>query len=370
MMKTGKKVAIVSVSDVRNMTMISIYTDYFEKEGISYELICTDRYKDGKSTWRNAIIHTIKIPGLNSGKIKNFMGFLRFRGFAIETLKKEKYDYVVVWNEHTAVILSDFLIKYSPYCVNIRDIVLTNLPFYFRRLSAVVKKSDFSTWCAPKGKELLPNYDYTIVMNQNKSLVDGARVEKGFIKKDKVIHIGVVGYIRHIDESKELMKAFINDDRFVIQFFGTGAELLQEYAEQIGMKNIEISGTFPAERTKEYLDKIDVINVYIGDGKERIDQSLGAPIRYGYSSLLYKPAIVSPNTYLSERTRELNIAYTVKDFKNLPDQFYEWYSGLDFETFKKGCDEFNHEYDVHMEQFVCICNQKIKTLICGELVNE
>lgn len=351
------KVAILSINDLRHITMIKIYTEFFEANNIQYDIICTERYGDNPS-FNNARIYFFRIPEMGSNKTK-YRHFFMFRNYAISVLKKNKYDFVVSWGEYTSVLFSDYLIKQVSYSVNIRDVSFPSNPvfrsFFWTRLSKAVKHSCFSTWCAQRGQEFLPKHNYIIVLNQNKELVNGARKRKKLVDKGNPIHIGVVGYIRHIEASKRLMDCLRNDDRFVLQFFGTGAERLIDYANEIQMKNIEICGTFKPEETKSLLDKIDVLNVYYGDGREEFAMSLGSPIRYGYSSMLYIPAIVSPDTYLSERTTELNTAFTINNLSSFPDDFYEWYYSLVFEDFKTNCDIYNKEFDDSISRFHSIC---------------
>lgn len=360
------KVAILSITDIRHIAMIRNYTDYFDAKGMPYEIICAERYGDKEIKFGSAKLHLFPVAGHQANKIKKLLDFIRFRQFAIRVLKENQYKYVIVWNERTMALFAGFLRRYSKYCVNIRDIGFPRIPLFWNQLNYSVQHSDFATWCAQRGTEYLPKHDYVIILNQNKDLVVGARKEQGFVEKGRVINIGVVGYIRHIEPSKELMRAFCNDERFVLHFYGNGAETLEGYAKEIGMNNIKISGAFRPEETSALLDKIDVLNVYVGDGRVEVDQALGSPIRYGYSTLLYKPAIVSPNTFLSDKTKGLNIAYTVQDFESLADDFYHWYHSLSFDEFKAGCEKYNKEFDDSIKNLHRICDKKIYPVVMGE----
>lgn len=361
--KYMKKVAILCLDDIRHVTMIDIYRRFFDSRNIKYDIICPKKYSDSTSFPLNIL--TYDVPGVTSNKIKKLVYYYKYRSFAIDLLKKNNYSFIVVWGEHTAVLFCDYLRKTVPYCINIRDTKFPKIPFYFSRLEKAVSLSVFSTWCAPRGVELLPVHDYVIVLNQNKDIVKNARINKNFIDENECIKIGVVGYIRQLNPAKELMLALKNDNRYILQFFGTKSESLKEYAYKIGMKNIELEGTFKPEETYKYLDRIDVINSYIGDGIYDRNITLGAPIRFGYSTLLYKPSIVSPNTYLSTKTHDLNIGFTVNDLKAFPDEFYRWYHSLNFEEFKHSCDKFNKEYDDSLDNLYKICDKNIGSILRG-----
>ena len=347
--------------------MIKVYTNYFKENNMPYEIVCTDRYNTKESSYDHGIVYYYKFINMESPKLQKLIWYFKYRKYVLALINKNKYGYLVVWGEHTAVLFSDYLKrKKIPYCVNVRDVAFPKIPLYQMRLKDAVKYSDFATWCAQKGTELLPPYNYLIVLNQNKELVKGLQARQGFVKNDDKIRIGAVGYIRHIQASKELMRVLKNDSRYVVQFFGTGSLRLKKFAEEIGMENIEIEDTFSQENTSLYVERIDVINSYCGDGKDDITISLGSPIRYGYSTYLYKPAIVSPHTFLSERTKELNIAFTIDNLENFPNDFYKWYHALQFETFKEGCDIYNKEFDTSLESLKARCNETIKPIILGE----
>lgn len=353
------KILILGVADIRHMTMISIYTDYLEKHHIKYEIICSDRYKDNKISYGNAKVYKYPMMDNSASKVVKLWYFLAFRRYAIKLIKKNNYDFIITWGENTAVLFADYLKKYGRYCVNIRDTTFSKMPFFFSKLGKAVKNASFSTWCAQRGLELLPKGDYVIVLNQNKKLLAEARKEAGLRKRNEKIHIGAIGAIRYIEDSKKLIDCLKNDERYILQFIGKGSEKLEEYIRQNGIHNVELSGRFYPEETADLLNRIDVMNVYCGDGKDDKNITLGSPIRYGYATYLYKPAIVSPNTRLSEKTCELNIGYTVDDFKAFPDDFYQWYHSLDFPLFQKGCDIYNQEFAQSQKEFEQICDKYI-----------
>lgn len=354
------KVLILGVADIRHMTMISLYTEYLKKNNIEYEIICSDRYHDNSIKYEDVKVYKYPMMGNNSSKVIKLWYFLKFRSYAIKKMEENKYDFVITWGENTAVLFADYLKRRGDYCVNIRDTTFSKMPFFFQKLTKAVNNSSFSTWCAQRGLELLPKHDYVIVLNQNRKLLQEAVKNQGLRRKEEAIHVGAIGAIRYIEDTKKLMNAVKNDDRYVLQFFGTGSEELEEYAEILEMKNVEFHGKFYPEETASLLDRIDVMNVYCGDGKNDKNITLGAPIRYGYATYLYKPAIVSPNTRLSEKTKELNIGYTVNNLENFADEFYEWYHGLDFHEFVKGCDSYNKDYEDSFKRFYEVCNRYIK----------
>ena len=357
------KVVILSLDDLRHITMIKIYTEYLKTSGIPYDIICFDRYNGSEIRYDDATVYSFKGTDVKDSKVTKFIRYMKYRKYAISVMNKNKYDYIIVWGERTASVFSDYLVKHKPYCVNIRDIGFPPFMAFYKRLKKAVDCSDFSTWCAPRGEEELPPHKYVIVLNQNKNLVKEAKVSNSLVENDKPIRIGTIGYIRHIDSSKQIMKALCNDDRYIVQFFGTGADQLEAYAKELGMNNIELRGSFTSGETASLLDKTDVINSYCGDGLRDKTIAVGSPIRYGYSTLLYKPAIVSPNTYISDKTKELNIAFTVEDLETFPDKFYEWYHSLDFLRFKESCDTFNQAFDDSISHLHRVCDEKIKPVV-------
>lgn len=364
-----RRAVILSMDDLRHITMIKLYTEYFEKNDISYDIICLNRYAENEVKYANQNVKVFSYKGTNVGdsKIKKAFNYIKYRNYAINIINNNHYDYIIVWGERTAPVFSDYLKKHKPYCVNIRDIGFPNVPLFYRRLKDAIDNSDFTTWCAPRGLEELPKHNYVLVYNLNKNIVKGATVAKSLISHGERIHLGTIGYIRHQDAARQIMKAFCNDERFIIQFYGTGAEKLLPYAEEINMKNIDIIGTFKPEETPQLLDRIDIINSYCGDGSQDKTIAIGTPIRYGYSTMLYKPALVSPNTYISEKTNELGIAFTANNLDSLPDQLYSWYYSLDFDSFVKGCKQFNDEVYRTIQNLYDVCDKKVRPILRGEI---
>ena len=355
-----KKIAILGVADLRHMTMISMYTDYLQRNNIEYEIICSERYKDAEIAYEGKKVYKFPMMGMEAKKIVKLIYFLRFRRFAIKIMKKNQYDFVIVWGENTAVLFADYLKKRGNYCVNIRDSVFSKMPFFFARLTQAVHHSTFSTWCAQRGLELLPKHDYVIVLNQNHKLLQDADRKTNLCSENDVIRIGAIGAIRYLEDSKAFLKAMANDERYIMQFFGIGSEELERFTKEQHIKNVEFYGEFRPEETASLLDRIDVMNVYCGDGKNDINITLGSPIRFGYATYLYKPSIVSPNTRLSEKTKELGIGYTLDDIESVADDFYQWYHNIDFEGFKSGCDCYNQEFANSFERFYDVCDKYIK----------
>lgn len=356
------RVVILALDDLRHITMSKIYTDFFDEKGIKYDIICMDRYNHSSISNLSDNIYCYKGTSVSDSKFRKLFNYIQYRNYAISIINKNKYKYIIVWGERTTAVFSDFLVSHRPYCINIRDLWFPKFTPILKRLRKAVDNSDFSTWCAPRGQEYLPKHDYVLVYNQNKSLVCDVPPAKCLVKKGEPIHIGAIGYIRHLEPAKQIMKAFCNDDRFVVQFFGTGSEQLKKYANELNMNNIEIIGSFRPEETAELVQRIDIVNCYCGDGSQDKTIAIGTPIRYGYSTMLYKPAIVSPNTYISEKTNSMDIALTFDERSDFSNILYEWYHGLDFATFVNRCNEFNNEISDTIDNFHRVCEEKITPL--------
>lgn len=125
-----KKVCIVGAMNIKHMSLISLYTKYFDDNGISYDLIFMDRYGiDEKSTATNK--YTLHV-NMNRewSKFKKLLVYIKFRKYAKSIIFKNKYDIVITWQTFTAYLLADILMtKYKDrYIVNVRDYIIENIP--------------------------------------------------------------------------------------------------------------------------------------------------------------------------------------------------------------------------------------------------
>jgi len=349
------KIAILSVGDYKHITLISKYTQLFEDNDISYNIICTDRYNSGIN--REKVL-SYSIP-TNINKLKKIYYFLKFHNWAKKIIGNN-YDFIVVWNENTALLFFDLLLKKykKKYCVNIRDVDFLNQRLLNIIRSKVIKNSRFSTYCSTAKLDFPKNYNYVLMRSINLDILKSVPKKENIREKNKPIRIVYIGKVRFNDANEEIIKSFGNDKRYELWFIGSGSEELKKFESRYN--NLHLVGSYEPEETANYLANADVINSYFGTkvlGYERMSS-----IRFSYAPYIHIPVIVGVNTNMENEGNKYGFAYGYGNcsIDEEADNFYEWYSKIDFDKFVSGCEKYCLDAKKTDERFVKLVEEIIK----------
>jgi hypothetical protein len=355
------KVLILSVADLRHMTPSITYRKYFEEKGIDYHIICTQRYKENNNVTVNNNIHRFQwIAPTTRNRIKKVIPFLKFRKYAINLIYREKYDYIVVWNENTATLFADFLaLRYSNrFCINVRDILSDLGPF--RNIFMIAARyADFTTTPTPKGyTELKNNY---VLYNYDTSVISKSKVHNSFKKPGERITLTYMGLAKtSLQNFKRIIELFGNDDRYILQFFGDSCDtLLVDYAKKKNINNIICGGAFAPEKTADYLNNTDIIINYYNSGHPCLKITIG--IKASYGPPLRIPQITDANTYWASVCEKYGFGFPVIDESTIADDLYTWYHSLDFSMFDDGCRQYCEFINTENKKFYEKCDSIFTT---------
>lgn len=359
------KVLILSVADKRHMTMIAPYEEFFKKNDIAYDIIRINRYKPTKEVlnYKENLSDIYEFPFVASAsksKLSKLIPFISFRRFAYKIIKQKKYDFYVIWNENTALLFFDLLFRNkNNYCFNIRDV--PEIPFTKKIYDILINNSFFSTLPTPakifaNDKRIITLYNRDVnilkIMNPKTGLK-----QKG--EKINIVHMGL--YCRASHTHKKIARVFANDDRFNLYFYGDGFDTdFKEYIDKENIHNVFVGGAFEYEKTCEYLNNADIIDSYYNDFDNNANWKYSAGVKVSYTPMLYIPAFHDDNTAWAGISKKYNFSYIVnnKNIDNLPNDLYKWYYSLDFNVFKKKCDEFNSIIDETRNKIFSLLSKK------------
>ena len=334
------KICILSIVNIKHMSLISLYTSYFEKNGIEYDIIYIDKYDEEEhTTAKNTYRYSMKICR-EWNKFKKLSVYWGFKKYAQSIISSNKYDFVIVWKTETALMFADFLSRKmkEKYCVNVRDYCMEKNPLVFFRGKKAIKKAAFTTISSDGFKSFLPKHDYITLHSFNDRILEGYADGFKKIQPAEPIHICFIGYVRFFNVDKKLFDALGNDSRYIIQFFGEGSQYLEAYAKRKQIHNVEFSGGFQVEETSSFLKRADVINNLYGRNDIALDTAIST--KFYYALYLKIPILVFKGTYMEEISNEYGIGFSVDDnFSTLADDFYNWYRKLDFEHLNRCCDD-------------------------------
>ena len=165
------------------MPMVAAYQEYLKERNIPYDIIRSSRYDKPSNSCSN--IHEFEwIQGVDVSRVRKIIPFFRFKIFAQKIIKREKYDFIIVWNENTALLFSNLLLRQykGRYCVNVRD--KSSNKIYQKCLDRIISKSCFSTMPSPAG---VPNNEkYSILYNRDDNLLEYIKPRNGIDKTKRI----------------------------------------------------------------------------------------------------------------------------------------------------------------------------------------
>lgn len=336
------KVCILSAVNIKHMSLITLYTEVLKKQGIEYDIIYMDKYDEDeyfecahKYRYVNVIDQSLPRP-IKAAK------YMKFVGYAKKILNREKYDFVIVWNDLAIFMFAGYLPrKYKgKYCLNVRDNMKYDKKLFQRRYQKEFANAAFCTTSSLGYLDFLPkDIDYVPIHSFNLTALEGMQRHTGLRQEGEPIRIGFIGYVRYFDRNKKLLKTFANDPRFELHYYGKKADVLREFAEAEGIHNTAFHDSFPVEQTKDFMEKIDVINNLYGNGTLNVRKAIS--IKYFHALYAKVPILVCPNTYVGQIAKEAGIGFEVDDDHidaKMKDELYDWYRSLDFGQIEKNCE--------------------------------
>ncbi|RIO55501.1 capsular biosynthesis protein, partial [Staphylococcus hominis] len=99
-------------------------------------------------------------------KLKKIWYYYSFKSFASKILKKNNYDFIIVWGSYTGQLFKEILIKKYPgkYILNIRDYFYEKNWLIKKRMKKLVEMSKFTTLSSEGFLKFLPkSQKYKIV---------------------------------------------------------------------------------------------------------------------------------------------------------------------------------------------------------------
>ena len=330
------KICIVGTSNLKHISLISLYTCIFDELDIPYDVVYTARYGiKEKSSAKRQYCYSAKGMKTRLAKIKEL---LRFRRFTKKIIKKNKYDFIITWQTTCAYLFFDILFfKFNKrYIVNIRDYVIENNKFFYFLLKLLVKNSAFSTISSEGFLKFLPPAQYVKVNSVNLNLIDSVIPLK--YKPTRPYKIGFAGNCRYFNESYRLVDALKNDDRFELWFCGTNSDVLAKYAECHNIQNVKTMPAFDVNETINIMERFDIVNSAFGN--DAMDNRTLLPIRLYLAAAICKPTLANEHTQLASFIRKYSLGFVIKEYSTLADELVEYFDTLNGDSFCNSCNEF------------------------------
>jgi len=352
-----KNYCLVSFCNIYVLPYAKTYIDEIIKSGNKCTLLFWDRDAvDGENDQYEGcekICYQMKINPESTGVTK-LVGYLKAARFFNRVLEKTDFEGIVFLQTHAAIMCKNILLKKfrNRYIVDIRDYTWENFAPYKWLEEKTMKEAYSVVISSPAYRKFLPKREYIIAHNYTPFSEDVIREirESSERRQNSPVGISFVGTIRFLDMDKKILQLFKNDERFKINYFGTGSDVLKTFAEDNHIDNVEFYGSFKPIMTTEFYKKTDLINNVYGNHDRFLDFALSNKLYH--SGQFHIPILVCPETYMEEIALQYHMGFVLDvNDKESPDKLFKWFRQLDRQKLAKGCDSFIETVKLDNEKF-------------------
>ncbi len=299
----------------------------------------------------------------NNGKWTKFWKFFSFAAFVQREIRHRIYEKLIFLGTYggNALLINRFLKKnYAGRCwLDIRDYTYEWMGI-FRKLEKETIDNAFCTVISSGGfRKILPeNRQYLLFHNIDEESIRLASAAET-VREDGVIRISFIGNMgkQYVAENKKLLDLFANDERFLMQYFGTGNDVLKQYCKDRGIQNTLFEGRFERKDIGKFYARTDVINNLYGNHEKNLQLALSNKLYF--SLALGKPILVCKNTYMQKAAVKAGNGFVIDDTDGIREQFLGWYNSFDAEKCKKAYTHCLKQNEKVREVFLYFIREKL-----------
>ena len=319
------KIGVLLPTNVYFAPYSRIYTDIFDEIGVKYDII----YFDKRNLDEPAAYRFTQQLNSTDGSLKRLLGYYRYSRFLIKTIKKEKYDRLVVCGPQIAIFISRFLIRHyrGRYILDYRDLSIEQR--FMSRYRKLLRYSAYNMISSPGFKRCLPQEaSYMMSHNISIALLREAVSEssetpppaKLFMPEGKMTVL-TIGGIRDYDQNAAVMQALANQRDFSTSFIGRGEEgadvKLRELAQKEHIENVFFAGFYKKEEEPRLIQQSTFLNIFY---PRKLSHDTALSNRF-YSSLLFrKPMITTADTIQGDYAQQYGIGVAIDTADGLSDK--------------------------------------------------
>ncbi|MGT2932810.1 glycosyltransferase family 4 protein [Streptococcus catagoni] len=342
------KILLLSADNLYLVPYKDLYISILKKNNIDYDIVYWDKTNSENINKNNYIRYNPK----GKTKLKKFVNYIKFRHIIKKKICENKYDYIIGFHQIVNLLIADILLKHfkKKFIYDVRDYSYEYMPFVRWIEYLLVKSSKMNIISSEGFEKFLPKSNYHIVHNLPPVIDEQYKQLKNNEKFERVV-ISYIGLIRFFDQNYKIINFFANDDRFLLQFFGTGSEKLRDYCVKENILNVSFIGTFPQNMTLEYYNNTDLIMNLYGNDTPLLDYALSNKLYY--SASLYKPILVCKGTYMEEISHQFGFGYTLElKSDNEKDALFRYIKNIDRKTLIKNCNRFMEKVSLEHSKVV------------------
>ena len=332
------KIGIVGFGNLSVMQYLFKYTAVLDREQVDYDVIYWNRMgiqEPAQFTGRK-ISYDVPVDTFQAFHKKIF-AFLRYARFVRRTIRRNRYDRLIVLTTPTATVLWDMLLgKYrGKYIYDYRDITKETsfAPFgwFVKKLIA----GSQVTMMSSKGfleTLKLPITDQIMIAHNTHRAAEKTYPVR--LRRQEPIRIAYWGLVRQMELNGKLCDRFGNDPRFELVYHGTGDyEKLAAYCREKNYRNISVTGRYALEDVPGFVEHTDILHcLYVNTS--RYWPAVAVKL---YDALEFRlPILLNAHTYMAQIMEDVHGSLALDlDREDIADRVYEWYHSLSAEKLEE-----------------------------------
>ncbi len=341
------KILIIGFTKMKYMPYMNFYLENIDTVSNDVHLLYWNRdlNEEDTSSLQEITLHEFCCKQDDDvSKTSKIGSFLKFRKYAKQVLKQERFDFVIVLHSLPGVLVYDLLQKdyKNKYILDYRDSTYEGFAPFKKIIGKLVKGSRATFVSSDAFRRFLPESEAHKIHTSHNILTDSLshRDEKEkYGTESEKIRIAFWGFIRHEEINRELIRKIAADNRFELHYYGREQQValnLKQYAKEIGAENVFFHGEYKPEDRYEFVRKTDIIHNIFQDA----NMMLAMANKYYDAAIFYLPLISMTGSFMAETAEESDIGFTVNPYdEDFADQLFEAYSNLDQDAFRANCDK-------------------------------
>lgn len=342
------KILLVGFSKIKYMPYINFYLENISNNVNDVHVLYWNRdLKDEQLEHLKSIhLHEFKqYQQDNVNRLLKIKNFIKYKRYATEVIKREKFDFVIVLHSIPGILLYKIILKKyaGKFIFDYRDITYEKNVFYKHCICSLVENS-YATYVSSEGfKEILPQTSKIHISHNflKDSLKYKIEEKEGVVVTDK-IRIAFWGFIREKQLNCQIIRNVAADDRFELHYYGREQKIAHElkgYVKSIDAKNIFFHGEYVPKERYQFARQTDIIhNIYSSYNTKR---AMGN--KYYDGVIFAIPQLCMEQSVMGKRVTQSKIGLECNpENSNFTELIYQYYRQLDRKQFRKAC---NRELD-------------------------
>lgn len=236
-------------------------------------------------------------------------GYYKYKKFIIDHIKRNKYDFVIVFNTQTALMINKVL-KKNKYIFDYRDESFEKYNIYRKKVEKIINNSRYTIMSSFGFKKLFKNLnDSKVLIMHNNKFNTLKKVQNNI---DGKITISFWGMVRYVEYYKRILDLFGNNSEYIVNIYGEGyTKALNIYSKSKKYKNINFFGKYDDTEIEYFARNTDILlNCYPIDSIQKY--SLTCKL---YEGIVFGiPMIIEKDSYMDEFLINNNYPHFQLDF--------------------------------------------------------